>query len=141
MLNKYELLLDNVITKTFRHYSIPLEVTDNIWTIFKPKLWSTLQVGGPRKATQLDLWRMGEQSTWNITIINETKVKVQLLRKRWITEDKLQNEIIKWRKLQREVDVLSKKEKQAKEIVGMKSRNSTPQCRHPKNHGLRVLAN
>ena len=73
--NKFELLLDNVITRTFRHYNIPLEITDNI---FKAKLWrmgkALSKLGGPRKAAQLDLWKTGEQSTWNITI-NETETK------------------------------------------------------------------
>ena len=57
------------------------------------------KLGGPRKVAQLDLWKKGKQSTWNITI-NETEVKAQLLRKRRITEDKLKNEITKRRKLQ-----------------------------------------
>ena len=84
--------MDNVITKTFRHYCIPLEITNNIRTIFKAKLWrmgkAVSKLGVPRKVAQLDLWKKGKQSTWNITI-NETEVKAQLLRKRRITEDKL----------------------------------------------------
>ena len=133
--NKFELLIDNFLTKTFRHYCILLEITDNIRTIFKAKLWRMGKIlsklGGPRKAAQLDTWKMGKQSTWNITI-NEVEVKGQLLRKRWITEDKLKNEMTKRRKLQSEVDALKTQvKKQAKEIAGVKYGNPTTQ-RNPK---------
>ena len=122
-------------TKTFRHYSIPLEITDNIRTIFKAKLWrmgkTVSKLGGPRKAALLDLWKKGKQSRWNMTI-NEAEVKAQLLRKWRIPEDKLNNEITKHRKLQSEVDALKNQvKKQAKEIAGMKSGNPTSQ-RRPK---------
>ena len=107
--NKFELIIDNVITKAFKHYSIPMKVTDNIRTIFKGKLWrmgkTFTKLGGPRKAAQLELWKKSKQSTWNITI-NEAEVKSQLLRKRKITEDKLENEVMKRRKLESEVDAL-----------------------------------
>ena len=91
------------------------------------------KLGGPRKAAQLDLWKKGKQSTWNITI-NEAEVKGQLLRKRQITEDKLTNEITKRRKLQGEVDTLKiQVKKQAKEIAGMKYGNPTSQRRPQKS--------
>ena len=96
----------------------------------KSKLGAVLR--GPRKAAQLDLWRNGKQSTWSITI-NETEVTVQLLRKRRITQDKLENKTTKQRKLQGKVDELSKQvKKQAKEIEQMKSGNLTTQKYHHK---------
>ena len=89
------------------------------------------KLGGPRKAAQLDTWKKGKQSTWNITI-NEVEVKCQQLRKRRITEDKLKNEMSKRRKLQSEVDALKTQvKKQAKEIAGVKYGNPTTQ-RNPK---------
>ena len=90
------------------------------------------KLGGPRKAAQLDLWRTGEQSIWSITI-NEAEVIAQLLRKRRTTEDKLENETNKRRKLEGEVNELSKQvKKQAKEIAQLKSGNSTTQQYHQK---------
>ena len=68
------------------------------------------KLGGPRKAAQLDLWRTGEQSIWSITI-NEAEVTAQLLRKRRTTEDKLENETSKRRKLEGKVNELSKQVK------------------------------
>ena len=93
----------------------------------KNKLGAVLR--GPRQAAQLDLWRNGKQSTWSITI-NETEVTVLLLRKRKITQDKLENKTTKRKKLQGEVDKQAKK--QAKEIEQMKSGNLTTQKYHHK---------
>ena len=91
---------------------------------------SIAKLGGPRKMAQLDLWKKGEQATWNITI-NKAKVKHQLLRKRKITEDKLKNEITKRRKLENEVEGLKTQvNQQAKEIEGLKYGN--PTLRRPK---------
>ena len=131
--NKFE-IFDNIITKTFKHYCIPLKATDNIRSIFKLKLWrmgkSIAKLGGPRRVAQLELWKKGEQATWNITI-NEAEVKSQILRKRKITEDKLQNEITKRRKLQSEVEGLKTQViQQEKEIAGLKYGN--PILRRPK---------
>ena len=94
---------------------------------------NTLQAWRAKEAAQLDTWKKGKQSTWNITI-NEVEVKHQLLRKRRITEDKLKNEMTKRRKLQSEVDALKTRaqvKKQAKEIAGVKYGNPTTQ-RNPK---------
>ena len=61
--------------------------------------------------------------------INETEVKGQLLRKRCVTEEKLQDETTKRRKLQNEVEALDKKvQKQAKEIADLKSGTVTLRC-------------
>ena len=35
----FELAVNLVITKTFKHYDIPLHITDKIRTTFKAKLW------------------------------------------------------------------------------------------------------
>ena len=77
-----ELAIDHVITKSFNHYDIPFQITDNIRSIFTAKLWrmgkSISKKGGNRKKQQLDSWKDGENSTWKITI-NETEVKNQIL--------------------------------------------------------------
>ena len=120
-----EVAIDHVITKSFRHYDIPFQITDNIRSIFTAKLWrmgKTLsKKGGTRKTQQLDSWKDGKDSTWYMTI-NEIEVKAQLLRKRYITEEKLKDETSKRRKFESEVNTLEKRvKKQAKEIAALKS--------------------
>ena len=40
-----ELAIDHVISKTFKHYDIPLQITDNIRSIFTAKLWRKVGLG------------------------------------------------------------------------------------------------
>ena len=128
----FELAIDFVITKTFKHYDIPLHITDNIRTTFKGKLWRMgrliSKTGGRARKAQLDCWKTGKDATWNMTI-NETEVKTQLLRKRRITEDKLKNETIKRQKLESHINDLEKTvEKKRIQILNLKLGNdSVPQ--------------
>ena len=77
-----EEVIDHVITKTFKQFDIPFQITDNIRSIFTAKLWRMgkciSKKGGTRKKQQLESWKDEKSSTWYINI-NETEVKTQLL--------------------------------------------------------------
>ena len=64
-----ELAIDFVITKVFKHYDIPLHITDNIRTTFKSKLWrmrrSISKLGGTARKAQFNSWKNGKDATWN----------------------------------------------------------------------------
>ena len=77
-----EAAIDHVITKTFKQFDIPFQITDNIRSILQLNFEECenlfLRKGGTRKKQQLESWKDEKSSTWYINI-NETKIKTQLL--------------------------------------------------------------
>ena len=79
------------------------------------------KLGGTKRASQLEKWKDGDNSTWKLCISN-TEVNAQLLKKRRNTEDCLKEHSLKRQKLEIENKELKNVvQKQAKEIAGLKS--------------------
>ena len=76
--------IDAIITTTFDEYKISLTVSDNVHATFKTKLWrmakAFYKLGGTKRASQLEKWTDGDDSTWKLCISN-TEVNAQLLAK------------------------------------------------------------
>ena len=123
-LTPLQLSYEQVITKIFNHYEIPLDITDPIRQIFKFKLQrvgSALSKIGENRSVQLSKWTEGPNSIWNLQI-NKTEVTYQLLTRKRRVEAQLENEVTKCRKLQKEISELKHTNiKQAREIVKLKS--------------------
>ena len=85
-----QIFVERVIRKTFSHYSIPLDITDNIRGIFKSKLWrmgklvSTL--GTKNRKAQLLMWKDGKDAAWKFTV-GEAEVNDQVLCRKCSIED------------------------------------------------------
>ena len=78
-----QLAVEYIITKTFSHYAVTLDITDNICTAFKSKLWRMSRrisgIGGTKQKNDLMLkWKEGRGSVRNFTI-NEYEVGRQIL--------------------------------------------------------------
>jgi len=77
--------IDLAISKTFKQYSIPLHITDNIRSTFKWKLWRMGKLYPMiERNAQLDSWKSGKCAALKMEI-NEIKVKTPLLWKRRVT--------------------------------------------------------
>jgi len=63
------MLNETVITKVFRHYAIPLSLTDNVRATFREKLQRMgskfCRLGGKGRQNQLNKWK---ESTWPYTV-------------------------------------------------------------------------
>ena len=101
-----QLALERVITKVFNHYSVSLEITTDICTAFKSKLYrmgvQLSKLGGKQRKQQLNNWR---ESAWNLTI-SDQEVHRQLLKRSHQTEMLLEQERAKKSKLEGEVKEL-----------------------------------
>ena len=64
-----QLAYERVITKTFTHYKIPLEITDTIRTTFKSKLHRMGKLlsgsGGKKRLRRLNEWK---ESVWEFKV-------------------------------------------------------------------------
>lgn len=69
-----QLVLDSVIRKVYQHYSIPLEITESIWTTFKSKLWRMGKVLCQNMVEQSasSSWRNGA----NLILLGHSQTKV-----------------------------------------------------------------
>ena len=76
-----QLALERVITKVFNHYSVSLEITTDICTAFKWKLYrmgiQLSKLGGKQRKQQLNNWR---ELVWNLTI-SDQEVYRQLVKR------------------------------------------------------------
>ena len=91
-----QLAVECVITKTFKHYSITLDITENIHTTFKGKLWRmdtrlNRIEGGKQQKDLLLKWKERKESIWNFTI-NESEFNRQILAQKWQAEVQLEQE-------------------------------------------------
>ena len=116
-----QLAMERVITKTFKHYSITLDITENIRTTFKSKLWRMGKrintVGGTKQKKELLLnWKEGRESIWNLTI-NESEVCRQIFARKRLAEVQLEQERIKTQKLEAEVKDLKEKTKAQGSVI------------------------
>ena len=63
-----QLALERVISKVLTHYSIPLEITEDIRVAFKGKLYrmgvQLSKLGGKQRKQQLNSWK---ESVWSFT--------------------------------------------------------------------------
>ena len=115
-----QLLFEKVIVKTFLHYKIPLEITPAIRTTFKCKLWRMGKLlsalGTKNRTTKLATWK---NETWEFSITDMEEKRQFLARKRKV-EIKLDKEIVKRQKLEREVAVLTTTNKHQADIIRAK---------------------
>ena len=114
-----QLLYERIITKVFKHYEVSLEITDEIRSAVKVKLWRMgklySKLGGKNRQKKLAQWKEGA-SVWNL-VINESEVNQQLLKRKRNAETKLEEESIKRRKLEAEVGKLQKSSKQQSKVI------------------------
>ena len=95
-----QLAEERVITKVFTRYAIPLEISDNIRTTFKSKLWrlgkSISGLGGTQRHKLLQKW---EETVWSFTI-NPREMSRQLISRKRQVEKQLQHEVSKRQKIE-----------------------------------------
>ena len=70
-----DLAIEQVITKTLNHYSIPLEISDGTRRLFKAKLWrignALSKMGGFKRMEKLQKWK---DEYWQLEVdISEVK--------------------------------------------------------------------
>jgi hypothetical protein len=115
-----QLLNERIITKIFKHYEVSLDITDEIRSAMKVKLWRMgklySKLGGTNRQKKLAQWKEGSASVWNL-VIKESEVNRQLLKRKRNAETKLEEESIKRRKLEAEVGQLQKSSKQQAKVV------------------------
>lgn len=111
---------ERVITKVFKCYKIPLKITDAIRAAMKTKLWRMgklfSKLGGTKRQQQLEKWRRGDHATWNFQV-NETEVSRQLLHKKRKVEAQMDEECTKRRKLESELGMQQKVNKQQAKVI------------------------
>lgn len=119
-----QILLERVITKVFAHYSIPLDITDNIRSTFKVKLWRIgklySKLGTKNRKTQLQTWKDGQDAIWKFTV-GEAEVNSQVLSRKRSIED-LETEITKRKCLEQKVEKLQSKIQQQAQIISIQPR-------------------
>jgi len=81
-LSSHQLIIERVIVKTFKHYHIPLDISDTIRDSFRVKLWrmgkSFSNQGTKSRKTQLAKWK---EDTWKFTVA-EAELNDQILRRK-----------------------------------------------------------
>ena len=110
-----QLAVERIITKTFKHYSVALDVTENIRTTFKSKLWRMgkriTRIGGAKQRNDLlRNWKEGRESIWNFTI-DGFEVGRQILSRKRQAEVQLEEQRVKMKRLEAEVKELKEKTK------------------------------
>lgn len=114
----------------FKHYEIPLKVTDHIRATVRAKLWrmgkALSKLGSTQRQKKLANWKDGTNCTWNLKI-DDNEVKQQLFKRKRSAEDQLQLEISKRKKLEGDIHKL---EKSTKKVItqlttGRKSKSSS----------------
>jgi len=98
--------------KVFNYYNIPLKIIDTIRAVFKSKLWrlgrGLAKVGGKKCSQQLQRWKEGNESMWNLNV-NEVEVNRQLLKRKRQVEVQLAEEVVKQRKFEKRSKKLKSK--------------------------------
>ena len=120
-----QLALERVIAKTFSHYSINLEITPAIRTMFKCKLWrmgkSWSELGSKNRSKKLVAWK---NEDWEFSI-SHLESKRQLLAGKRKAEIMLDKEIVKRQKLEKEVAILTNTNKQQADVIKSKKSYSS----------------
>ena len=124
-----ELFYESVVTKLFKQYDLPIQITDPIRHAIRSKLWrmgkALSKLGGSRRKELLARWKDGPDLVWKFEVI-ETEVKLQLLKRKRSAETQLETERTKIRKLEKEVKKLeTKTKKQSKAIAKLRTRHSS----------------
>ena len=119
-----QVIIERVITKTFKHYHIPLDISDNIRDSFRIKLWRMgkefSQQGSKGRQAQLAKWK--GDNAWKLTI-SEVEINDQILhRKRSLKEFEelskdLEEESSKRMCLEQKVEVLETTVRQQSSII------------------------
>ena len=108
-----QLAIERVICKVFTKYSIACDVTDQIRSVFKTKLWrmgrKLSQLGGTKRLKIIDAWK----STFWVLTIDEHK----LASRKHSLEKSLQDEVCKRQKLEIEIEGLRKTSKEQRSII------------------------
>ena len=108
-----------MITKTFAHYSISLDITDTIRAIFNSKLWRMgklcSKLGTKNRKFQLLTWKEGKDAIWKFTP-GEAEVNSQVLCRKRSMED-LEMETTKRKCLEQKVEKLQSKVQQQAQII------------------------
>ena len=77
-----QILVERVITKTFAHYSIPLDISDTIRASFKSKLWRMGNLFSKLRTknckAQLLMLKDGKDAAWRFTVA-EAEINNQVL--------------------------------------------------------------
>ena len=119
--------LEHVIMVTFKHYEIPLEISDQIRAAFKSKLWRMgkllSKLGGTKRRNQLEKWKDSEESIWSFTV-GEVEVNRQLLKRKFQVEQELKMEKTKRRKLEIEARELRNMTKSRSKVMSRLLRNA-----------------
>ena len=99
-----ELFYERVVTKLFKQYDLPIQITDPIRHAIRSKLCrmgkALSKLGGSRRKELLARWKDGPDSVWKFEVI-ETEVKLQLLKRKRSAETQLETERTKIRKLEK----------------------------------------
>ena len=137
-----QLALERVISKVFTHYSIPLEITEDIRVAFKSKLYrmgvQLSKLGGKQRKQQLNGWK---GSVWSFTISNK-EFQRQLIKRSHETELQLEQERAKKCKLEEELKELKQViESQADVISTLSSKQSKrhkPWTQYSRQHQSKI---
>ena len=120
-----------MIAKVFKHYAIPLTITEGIRATFRSKLWRMgkrfSKFGSKRRSQQLSSWKDGKDAIWNFTV-PECEVNLQLLRKRSI-ETRLGEESTKRIKLEKEVKALQNSVNNQAQVISRLRSGKPEHCR------------
>ena len=99
-----DLAIEHVITKTFNHYSIPLEISEGTRRIFKAKLWrmgnALSKMRGFKRMEKIESWK---DEDWKFEV-DAMKVKQNEVKRK--LEADIRKEQEKGRKLEQEVKTL-----------------------------------
>lgn len=127
-----QLAYERVIKTIFKHYAIPLEVSDTIRSAFRAKLWRMGKLfskqGSKKRKEQLSLWKDGKDAIWNFTV-GEVEVNRQLLKRKHAINTVLQEECTKRRKLETEVKILKKTTKSQATVIARLKTGRLESCR------------
>lgn len=102
-LTDIQLQYERIILKTFSHYSIPLEITPDIRSTFKCKLWRMGQcyskLGSDSRSIKLEYWKLKD---WDFSA-KDTEVTKQLIARKRKAEIELDKEKAKRQKLEKDL--------------------------------------
>ena len=121
-----KLLYERVITKVFTHYTIPLEISENIRASFRSKLWRMglkfCKLGSTSREIQLNNWKEGKTATWNF-VVNDVEVNRQVLSRKRKTEE-LETETSKRKRCEEEIKILQAKLQEQASIITQSSQKN-----------------
>ena len=121
-----KLLYKRVITKVYTHYAIPLEISENIRTSFRSKLWRMglkfCKLGSTSREIQLNNWKEWKAATWNF-VVNDVEVNRQVLSRKRKAEE-LETETLKRKRCEEEIKTLQAKLQEQASIITQSSQKN-----------------